>query len=537
MKKTIVTALTVVIVLGIFCMVFSKVHFDVSTSVREYQHEEKSQADSSIGETTIAKDGTIDPESFVSHLPLVVIDTNGEEIPYIYEFNDDMSDKFYKDENITNPWLGMTISVIENDNYVNTVMDSPSLKTNGLIKIRGASSSTFEKKQYGIKLLDENEQESELSVLGMEADEDWVLSNSILDSSCIRNYMAYNIGGQIFPYTPEAKFCEVIMKDGDTYNYCGLYLLTETVKKAEGRVNIADFDANENQLSYIICRDRRNQTKTTMSTWASDSQLCYGWFTFQYPKEELLTDDVVHRVEEQLSTIEKVLYSEDYEEFLTYPKYIDVDSFVDYFVVNEFFMNYDSGNNSTYYYQDHAHKLSMGPLWDYDNCWDNYSMEAGDAEYIVFILRPWFEKLVQDPAFVEQVCERYAELRETILSTEYIESFIDDTVSYLGNAIKRDRSRWRAVYEEEHMLHVVEEGQGYVIDRNRETHEEEIIRLKDMMTRHGEWLDEYMDDFLSEYVVEVEQGKDVQTTSAAALIFVVGFMVMIVLINRKTRGM
>ncbi len=537
MKKTVVTAVVVIVVLVAFCAIFSKLQFDAEINIREYQHEVNKEADASIGATTIAEDGTINPNEFVTHLPLVIIDTNGAEIPYIYDYNEDMTDKFYKDENITNPWTDMKITVIENDDYSNAVFDTPTLEMDGLIKIRGASSSTFAKKQYGIKLLDETKEEAEVSVLDMEADEDWVLSNSILDSSCIRNYIAYNIGGQVFPYTPEARFCEVIMKNGDTYNYCGLYLLTETVKKAEGRVDIEDFDANENQLSYILCRDRRSQIKTTLSTWASDSQLCYGWFTFQYPKEELLSEQVVSRIEAQVSKIEQVIYSEDYEEFLTYPQYIDVDSFVDYFVVNEFFMNYDSGNNSTYYYQDSAHKFSMGPLWDYDNCWDNYKLEAGDAEYVVFILRPWFEKLVQDPAFVKKVCKRYNELRQTIFSDEYITSFIDDTVDYLGNAVDRDRSRWRAEYEKEHLLLVGEEGQGYIIDRNRETHEEEIVRLKDMIVSHGEWLDEYLDDFLSGYTVEEEQGQTAKDRSVYAIVLIVTFLVIIVLVNRKTNGL
>ena len=217
----------------------------------------------------------------------------------------------YRNEAITEPWEEMTISIIDNKNNVNTLGDEAAFSSNGLIKIRGASSRNFEKKQYGIKLLDEQSLESEVSLLGMEADEDWVLSNSILDSSYIRNYMAYNIGGQVFPYTPEARFCEVVIHNDGKYQYYGLYLLLENIKKAEGRVNIADFNPYENRLSYIVCRDRKHEGKLTLSTWASDSQLCQGYFTFSYPKEELLTSEVISRVEDDISTIEKILYSDN----------------------------------------------------------------------------------------------------------------------------------------------------------------------------------------------------------------------------------
>lgn len=534
MKKTFITIGIVSCVLLIFCLVFSHVNVDVSTSVRKYQHEESGNVNPQIGITEIPDDGII-TEEFQTHLPLVVIDVNPEEIPNVFMLGAD-SVMVYRDKAVTEPWKEMTISIIDNENNVNTLGDKATFSSTGLIKIRGASSRNFEKKQYGIKLLDEQNLESEVALLGMEADEDWVLSNSILDSSYIRNYVAYNIGGQVFPYTPEARFCEVVIYNNGQYEYCGLYLLTESVKKAEGRVNIADFNPNENRLSYIVCRDRKHEGKITLSTWASDSQLCQGYFTFKYPKEDLLTSEVITSVENDITTIEKVLYSDDYEEFLTYSQYIDVDSFVDYFVINEFFMNYDSGNNSTYYYQDYAHKFSMGPLWDYDNCWDNYSRAVGDADYVVMQLRPWFERLVQDPKFVQAVCERYEELRETILSTEYVNMFIDDTVAYLGNAILREESRWGKAHEENHSLHVVEEGKGYIIDRNRDSHGEEILRMKDMMSAHGEWLDEYMDDFLNGYVNEEIEMVDADVLSTFAALFIVSFMIIIVLINRKVKG-
>lgn len=536
MKKVIIIIAIVVCILTAFCLFFSYTKADVSSFGRKYQHEEESDVDPGIGMVEIPADGMVE-EGFQTHLPLIVIDVDLEKIPNIYGFVDDKHEvRGYRDENVTNPWETMTISLIDNENNVNTLGDLPVFESGGMIKIRGASSRAFEKKQYGIKLLDESGMESEQSLLGMEADEDWVLSNSILDATHIRNYMAYNIAGQIFPYTPEARFCEVIVHHNDTYQYQGLYLLTETVKKAKGRVDIADFDPKEPRLSYILCRDRKDDTATTLSTWASDNRLCYGWFTFKYPKEELLTEEVVNRIEEDVSAIERVLYSDDWEEFLTYPQYIDVDSFVDYFVVNEFFMNYDSGNNSTYYYQDYSHKFSMGPLWDYDNCWDNYSLSAGDADYLVMQLRPWFERLVRDPRFVELVCRRYAELRETIFSTEYVYAFIDDTVAYLGNAVWRERSRWRGTYEENHMLHIVEEGKGYVIDRNRDTYEEEIIRMKDMIVCHGEWMDKYLYDFLGGYLNEDIPKDNVELLSAIAATFILAFVIMIVLINRKVKG-
>ena len=159
----------------------------------------------------------------------------------------------------------------------------------GKIKLRGASSRSFQKKQYGIKLLDDEGKELEAPLLGMDADEDWVLSNSILDASQIRNYIAYNLAGQLMPFTPECRFVEMFIKDGDSYNYRGLYLLTEPVKQGKGHVDIQDYNPRDKRPAVILVRDRADDTKTTLSTWASDQQLTYGWFTIKYPKDSLLT--------------------------------------------------------------------------------------------------------------------------------------------------------------------------------------------------------------------------------------------------------
>ena len=67
-----------------------------------------------------------------------------------------------------------------------------------------------------------------------------------------------------------------------------------------------------------------------------------------------------------------MLYSQDEALFKTYDRYIDVDSFVDYFLLNEFFGNYDAGNHSTYMYKESGGKLHIGPVWDFDQAMNNY---------------------------------------------------------------------------------------------------------------------------------------------------------------------
>ena len=537
MKKSLKIAVLVAIAMVIFALVFTWLKpQNIKKYSTRYQHEIEADADSSVGTADIPADYKID-KSFETHLPLVIIDLQGNTIPNIYRFTKDGQGVRYTEEGLRNPnpWVNMTISIIDNDNNVNTLSDTPTFVNNGQIKLRGMTSRKFEKKQYGIKLMDDGF-EAELSVLGMEADEDWVLSNSIADLSGIRNYMAMNIGGHMFEYNSDVRYCEVVFKDGDTYTYQGLYLMQEKIKQSNGRVDIADFDEDAKSLSYIVCRDRYDETKTTLSTWASDQQLCYGYFTVTYPKEELLTDSVVSRIEAELSQIERCLYSDDYREFLKYEDYLDVDSFVDYFIINEFFCNYDAGNNSTYYYKNAEGKLAIGPLWDYDNCLDNWYMSSSNYNSAPFKNQPWFDRLLQDEKFKDKIVKRYKELRETILSNEYIFSFIDETMNYLGNAKSRDYHRWIESYKMNHMLNIVENHEGFIIDRNAESVEAEVQRIKDGIMMHANWMDKSLENELNQMTEKnVQKAREVDRVYIA-IGGIVAFFVMIILLSRYVKG-
>ena len=537
MKKSLKIAVLVAVAMISFALVFTWLKpQNIKKYSTRYQHEMEADANSSIGTVDIPTNYKIDA-NFETHLPLVVIDLQGNTIPNIYRFTYDGNGKTYNDEGLRNPnpWVSMTISVIDNDNNVNTLSDTPVLVNNGLIKLRGMTSRKYEKKQYGIKLMNGIE-EAEISVMGMEANEDWVLANSIADLSGIRNYMAMNIGSHMFEYNSDVRFCEVVFKDGDTYTYQGLYLMQEKIKQGDGRIDIADFDEDAHNLSYVVCRDRYDETRTTLSTWASEQQLCYGYFTVTYPKEELLTDSVVARIESELSRIEKCLYSEDWDEFVRYEDYLDVDSFVDYFIINEFFGNYDAGNNSTYYYKTAEGKIAIGPLWDYDACFDNWYLTLAAYDSVPFANQPWFDKLIQDEKFQKKIVDRYKELRESILSNEYVFQFIDETMSYLGNAKARDYDRWIETYKMNHTLHVLENNEGYVIDRNSETVEAEVQRIKDTIMMHGNWLDDNL-----EYVLSMKTKEEIQQAREVDRVYIaiggiVAFFVMIILLSRYVKG-
>ncbi|MGN0352653.1 MAG: CotH kinase family protein [Roseburia sp.] len=501
------------------------------TVTRTQQHVEAMEngADPSLGVTEIPEDGVVG-DDFVSHLPLVVIDIGEQEIPVTKMFEEDES---LDDVKVTrtgeDPFVNGSISVIDNADYVNTLSDEATQTSYMKIRYRGNSSLNYKKKQFAIKLIDEEGNSNKMSMLSMEENNDWILNISMIDSSLIRNYMAYNLGSTMFPYTPEAKYCEVFFKDGEEYVYQGLYLMMEKIEQSEGRVDIDSYHEGDDLVSYLLCRDRKDETEIQLSTYCSENNLCYGRISVLYPDEDILDDYALNYIEEDIDAIERVLYSDDLEVLETWPNYLDEQSFVDYFLFNELFGNYDAGNNSTYFYKDGGGKLQMGPLWDYDGAMDNYPSELNNPQNVVFQNHPWFEQLCKSERYVSDLEERYEEMQSSIFSAEELGTYIDDVSAYLGNAALRDWSRWDDAYGENSMLQEEEDMDGYPVDRKRSTYQDEVQRLKDFFSIK----EEYIGDGLEELEVGVNDTK-VKAGSYATVILVIGLVCTVVLIRRRS---
>ena len=118
---------------------------------------------------------------------------------------------------------------------------------------------------------------------------------------------------------------------------------------------------------------------------------------------------------------------------------IDVDSFVDYFIINELSSNADAGNYSTYIYKgtDNLYRMCV---WDFNNACNNYFEE--ELPYTGFFLnnRLWFEMLIKDEDFTERIIQRYHSLRKGLLSEESLYRYIDETMhdGEVWNSRQRD---------------------------------------------------------------------------------------------------
>ncbi len=472
---------------------------ETGTQQRYIQHERAASLDDlSEADRAAASSTSIDPDTFASHLPVVSIDTRGQEVPGDVATDKDGNTLFRPDgrycETKTAEGLDYIIGdidIIYDEGSANQLSDEPIFSSQTRIRYRGHRSRDFPKRNYSLHFVDEEGNPVNEGVLGMPADNGWILNGPYLDKSLIRNYLAYNVFGTFCEDTPEVRFCELFVND----EYRGLFLLMEAVDVSENRVDLTETEQGINngpETSYMLKLDRYDMEAVTLDNLGSQVGLLDSSLEVMYPKAEALTDEQLQWIQNDFSAFEKALYSYDYDTAdYGYWNYIDVDSFVAYFIANEFSMNYDAGLYSTYLSRDLRSGITIGPIWDFNSAFDNYAeADYSDASGFTMVNRPWFTMLVKDEDFIDAVINRYRQLRQDVLSDEYLSDFIDSALDYLGPAIDRNWKVWGSTFEPS----TVKAAHRLIpIERNPTSYGEAIDELRVFIDKRGTWLDAHIE--------------------------------------------
>ena len=379
-----------------------------------------------------------------SNLPIIVIDTEGKKI-------------------VDEPKIDAHMGIIDNgEGKLNYITDSFNGYNGRIgIEIRGQSSQQFDKKQYAIETRDTLGNDIDVSLLGLPKESDWVLNASYIDKSLLRNVLAYKIFNDMGRYASRTRFCELIING----EYRGIYILQEKIKRDKNRVNIsklepADTEGDKITGGYIIKIDKVDFGD---KTWTSPYPPFQGAtqkivYVYYYPDGEDINSAQAEYIKNYVTNFEKVMNASNYNDpFYGYLNYIDLDSFVDMFLIFELSKNVDSYRLSTFFYKDRNKKLCAGPIWDFDlsfglpDYYEGWSTEGwqykvplgGDYWQNPF----WVSKLYNDPVFKNKFAKRWNELKNNILSYETISKFIDDCVNKISDAKTRNFEKWNQCFD------------------------------------------------------------------------------------------
>jgi hypothetical protein len=247
-------------------------------------------------------------------------------------------------------------------------------------------------------------------------------------------------------------------------NYQGVYVLLEKIKQGVNRVNIANLkttDISGKALSggYIFKVDKNagsnNQSWTSLyQPKKTNSQ--YIKFYYHYPKPDVITTEQKTYIKNFVNQFENTLASTTFTDELTgYRKFLDMRSFVDYFIINEVSKNIDGYRISAYFHkdkEDRGNKIIAGPLWDYNLAFGNADYYSGGTtsnwvinsipDYDEYQVPFWWKRFLEDPVFCDSLKARYTDLRQNILKKENIYQFIDSMVMVLQEAQVRNYKKW-----------------------------------------------------------------------------------------------
>lgn len=381
-----------------------------------------------------------------SNLPIVLLNTNGQAIP---------------DDNKIN----IQMQVIDNGpGQLNHIGDPPNHFDNTVgIKLRGSTSNWFsDKKPYAVEIRDADDEDLNFPLLGMPAESDWAFLAPFNDKSLIREAFIYNLARNVMPWASRTRFVELVL-NGD---YQGIYLVTERIKRGKNRVDIAKLGPEEisgDDLTggYILKMDKTSGSPS--DGWVSPFPPAPGaWQTtlwqVEYPKVGNLQPEQKAYIEAWITEFETIMDSPDFADpDMGYPRYIDVQSFLDFTLLNELAKNVDAYRLSTFFHKDKDSKdprLHAGPIWDFNIGFGNANYctaENPDGWIIDFnqfcpddgwIIHFWWKKLWEDPTYRTQLKERWATLREGPLSNERIYNMLDSLSGQLQEAQVRNFQRF-----------------------------------------------------------------------------------------------
>ncbi|MBQ8348200.1 MAG: CotH kinase family protein [Ruminococcus sp.] len=277
------------------------------------------------------------------------------------------------------------------------------------IKAHGNSSWDYSKKKsYNINLPKKE------NLYGMGKAKKWALLSNYLDHSMLRNKVSIEIsraGGM--EYAMDSVFVD-LYADG---SYRGTYQLNERVQVQKQRVNIRDLEEETEEINdkeldeytpvvvgipentseqYVVNSykyyDIPNNPKDITGGYLLQFQICtrYGYKAksgfvtsrgqaVEIDGPEYASKEQVLYIRNFVQEMEDAIYSETgyNSKGKHYSEYIDVDSLITAYLVQEISMNIDATQTSFYFYKDSDltgdGKIHFGPAWDFDLAYGTFS--------------------------------------------------------------------------------------------------------------------------------------------------------------------
>lgn len=469
--------------------------------------------------------------NFSSNLPLVLINTFGQEIP-------------------REPKAQASVRIIDSGKGRATLTGSPNFDGRALINIRGHTSLRYPKRSYLVKTRDADNHPLKASILGFPKESDWVLYAPYSDKTLMRDVLAYELSNQIGRYAPRTRFVEVFVNDSggrlSQRHYLGVFVFEEKIRRGQDRVPIAKIapeDSAEPAITggYMFKKDHsdrvdvgppnlggfpngggqpsmnregfptgpggfpgdprgflaaRGQADPNAMMFFSGRDRSLGiregfvtshgsQFLYVEPQPDEITPVQRRWLIQHIKKVEAALYGPEFKDLMKgYAAHIDAASFIDHHLLVETTKNIDGFRFSTFFHKDREGKIGMGPIWDWNLSFGNASGKQGympeywywpqldDQQYT------WFRRLFEDPDFAQKYVDRWGELRTNQFAVSKILARVDELALLLNEAQTRNYRKWKILGRPVWPNHFV--GRSYT---------DEVQYMKNWIEQRWNWMD------------------------------------------------
>lgn len=330
-------------------------------------------------------------------------------------------------------------------------------------RTRGHSTAGVEKKPYTFKLSEQK------ALFGMEKARKWILLANAFDPTLLRNSLALDLASRLrFDYTPEYRYVELYVNGV----YVGNYLLTEEAGIDGNRL---DLHMSEDEfLLEIINLKRCAVDDVIVSTQRFR-------LNFKIRDAVYIPKSQMRRLTSFLNEAEDIIAGGDYNSI---SQVMDIDSFVDAYILNEFAKPADLDYASTRFYVK-GWKLYAGPVWDYDLSMGNDV--PGEAHKLNVYpegwsaRKLWWASLMQNDWFRDAVEKRYLELQPYIVNLYESNSLGEDRIDEILSKTQGSMDHNFTVWE------ISQKSYRYMRQPD-ENYEENLKYLRGWLEDRNEWL-------------------------------------------------
>jgi hypothetical protein len=322
--------------------------------------------------------------------------------------------------------------------------------------------------------------DSKEEFLDMPKQKKWIFLAEYSDKSLLRNTIAFELGYlSTLDWTPKSEFAEVYING----EYNGTYNVSEKVEEKSARVDIGD-------EGFLLEKDTNVQDRV------DPDDVYFNTSVYQNDDVIVIKEPGIDRIDQNdfafeqdprfiyirdhINAFEAALFGNDFADPVNgYASFIDIDSFIDWFLISEIIKNQDARNwSSIYFTHIPGEKIKMGPLWDFDLGFGN--VDYSDARYTNgwhVRYHAWISRLLDDPAFVSLVQDRFT--NHYLANKQYILDKIDEQAELLKWSQQENFNKWQIL--------------GVYVWPNPiiwNTYDEEVLYLKTWYEDRMDWIEQ-----------------------------------------------